>query len=293
MICSIYKGKGDRNDLNNWRPITLLNTDYKLFTTIINNRLLSTLKTKININQSGFIKNRFIIENVRIIEEILRLKSNFSLLFLDIAKAFDTVQHKTIFRLLKLLNAPIKFQKLIKNIYKNTQVYIKLNSKLSLPFMIRCGVKQGDPLSPTIFIMVIELLSRTLEKNLKGINLYGTPIKSLLYADDTTVICRDSDINKTKLILYKFKKASGLKVNLVKSGAIYKGVEENEFPPIKEEGFKTLGFYFNQNSVINNISNLFNNIKRLLIIWKSATTNIQQKSMIFNTYALSKIWYNC
>ena len=295
MISSIFKGKGDRSDLNNWRPITLLNTDYKLFTSIINNRLLSVLSDKINLNQSGFIKNRFIIENVKILDEILKKKSEFAFLFLDIAKAFDTVQHRAIFRILKLMNAPLIFQQLIRNIYKDNQVFIKYNRNLSFPFILKCGVKQGDPISPTVFLLAMELLSRTLEVKIKGVNLYGTRVKSLLYADDTTVLCScDQDIQITKTILKQFQNATSLRINFNKSAAIYRRIKEDQcFPPIKNHLLKTLGFYFNHNSIVNNIPDLFKSIKNSLKIWKTATSNIQQKAMIFNTYALSKIWYQC
>ena len=82
--------------LENWRPITLLNCDYKIFAKAIANRIVKVLISVINSDQTGFLKGRFIGENIRIIEDIINFTDCGSkpglLLFLDFQKAFDSLE---------------------------------------------------------------------------------------------------------------------------------------------------------------------------------------------------------
>ena len=95
-IITLSYTKEDKNNLNNWRPITLLNVDYKILTHILEKRLQSVLPKIISTDQNGYLKNRFIGYSIRQIEDILELTKNDNkqnaLLFIDFIKAFDSIE---------------------------------------------------------------------------------------------------------------------------------------------------------------------------------------------------------
>ena len=97
IIKLLYK-KNDKTLLNNWRPISLLNTDYKILAHVLANRLKDVIEKPINIDQTGYIKCRFIGQNIGVIQDVIDLLENNNteggVLFLDFRKAFDTVNHK-------------------------------------------------------------------------------------------------------------------------------------------------------------------------------------------------------
>ena len=94
VISLLYKS-GRREDLSNWRPITLLNIDYKIVANVIANRVKNVIGDIINPDQKGYINGRFSGENIRLVEDVLEYTDMFNkngvLVFLDFAKAFDTV----------------------------------------------------------------------------------------------------------------------------------------------------------------------------------------------------------
>ncbi len=104
VITLLHKGKHlKRDELKNWRPITLTNTDYKIFSKTLAIRLQSTLPDLININQSGFMKNRSISDHIRTIDDLICLSNSSNnsgmIISLDFAKAFDSIDTNAILTL--------------------------------------------------------------------------------------------------------------------------------------------------------------------------------------------------
>ena len=106
-IMSLVFKKGDRQLLKNWRPISLLNSDYKIATFALGNRLHKVLPKLINSDQTGYVKNRFIGCNIRLIEDIIDYINGTNkkgiILFCDFEKAFDTVEINFLLKVLKNL----------------------------------------------------------------------------------------------------------------------------------------------------------------------------------------------
>jgi len=210
------KGK-DSLLLKNWRPISLLNVDYKIITKVLSERLKPLLPYLIHYNQTGYVEGRFIGDAIRTVIDVMEItdKQNIPgiLMCVDFQKAFDSIEWNYIMKVLDAFNFGPSFKHWIKTIYTNISSCVINNGITSGYFNLGRGVRQGDPLSPYLFILSIELLNIAIrnERLIRGIWLGSEEIKIAQYADDLTVIL--SDINSAKHFLdtlKKFEKCSGL-----------------------------------------------------------------------------------
>ena len=184
--------KGNLSDPANWRPISLVNADSKIFMKIMANRTSKACKKIIGSYQSGFISGRHITDSALNITTAMtwpRQSSSFGwFVFLDQKKAFDRVDHKYLERTLHAFNFPQTYINIVKAIYGHQSSYIVDDGRISTPFNIRRGVRQGDPLSPLLYIISFEPLLRLLNRKLHGIALPGIGnFKLEAYADDLTL----------------------------------------------------------------------------------------------------------
>ena len=196
---SLMLKKNDPYDINNWRPISLLNVDYKIAAHCLANRIKPILPKIINTDQNGFIKGRHINYNIRLIQDIIEHseKQNIEglILFLDFAKAFDTVEWDYMFTTLKQFNFGESFLHWARTLYKDNECSISNNGWLSSPIKISRGIKQGCPLSSLLFVITVETMAIKIrqEESLKGIKLsihHKHEFKISQLADDTTLFLK-------------------------------------------------------------------------------------------------------
>lgn len=160
-IFSLIFKKGDADNLENWRPISLLNTDYKIAAKILSNRLQSVLPHIISQDQQGYIKNRNISFNIRQIQDVIdfintsEMKNEGIILFLDFKKAFDTVKWPFMISTLEKFGFKENFIKWIKTLYKNANACIANNGWISDHFYISQGVRQDAP-SPLFCLLWLQ-----------------------------------------------------------------------------------------------------------------------------------------
>ena len=125
----MIKKSKDRLQLKNWRPISLLNCDYKILSKSLANRLKKILPSIIHTDQSGYVKNRNIAFALRTIQDTIDITNrddlNGLLLFIDYQKAFDSVSHRFLFDVLKKKNFGEEFIKWIRLLYRNVKLYFK------------------------------------------------------------------------------------------------------------------------------------------------------------------------
>ena len=182
IITLLFK-KGDRELLKNWRPISLLNTDYKIAAFAMSNRLHKVLSNIINSDQTGYIKKRFIGSNIRLINDIYEYVestgSQGAAIYCDFEKAFDSVEINLLLKVLEKFNFGRSFIKWIKVFYSNAQASIKCNNWISAPFCVSRGIRQGCPVSALLFILVAEIMSLATRqrKDVKGIILPDIKVK--------------------------------------------------------------------------------------------------------------------
>jgi hypothetical protein len=214
IICPVYK-KGNRLDCKNYRPIILLNVAYKIFAIILNQRLADIVELKLGDYQSGFRPNSSTIDNIFTLRQIIEKYYKFNVdtrnTFIDYSHVFDSIIRETILTSLHLNKIPPKIINLIKLTLENTTAKVKVNNTYTTDFRVDIRVKQGDPLSPTLFNLVLDTVLTQLD--LRG-NI-STHLKQLMaYADDIIILAHTK--NSLTEALQQLQKSSmevGLKIN--------------------------------------------------------------------------------
>ena len=231
IITCLPKGDKPKHFLKNWRPITLLNVIYKLASGCIADRIKIVLDKLISKEQTGFMSGRYIGENTRLIYDILQITDKLDipglLLIIDFEKAFDSISWKFIEKVLNFLNFGESIKKWLKVFYNDISASVVQCGYLSEFFIVQRGCRQGDTLSPYIFLLCAEILTRMFKSNkdIKGIKIADTEYTLSHFADDTTVMLDGSEksLNESLKELNKFAAASGLKVNASKNRAVWIG----------------------------------------------------------------------
>ncbi len=306
IITLLPKKEKNRLFLKNWRPISLLNTDYKILAKILANKLKKVLPLIIDEDQTGYIMGRYIGQNIRIIEDVIYYteKNNLPgiILSIDFEKAFDTVDWKYIKLALNKFNFGQNFIKWIDVIYNDIESCVMNNGHSSNYFSLYRGVRQGCPLSPYLFLIAVETLAINIRQdvNIQGIKVGNTEIKISQLADDTSCFLANlrslENIIKT---LSKFSKCSGLKINLEKTTAKYIGAyKNNDYYPhglswIKDDIF-TLGVLCTMSAEENYTKNFKPRIEKLeytLQMWRQRNLSIKGKITVVNCLALAPLIY--
>lgn len=240
FIAMIPKVK-DPDTLNDYRPITLVGITSKIISKVLANRLKKVLDKLISVNQSAFLKDRLIIDGPLIINEMIAWvkKSNRKAFVfkVDFNKAFDNVNWEFLISVMNQMGFKDRWCKWIKGILSSARSAVLVNGSPTFEFHNSKGMRQGDPLSPFLFLIVMEGLTSIMRKAqnsevLKGFEFpnNGPIISHLLYADDCSFLGEWSDTNLLKVIriLRCFNLSSGLSINIGKSHLMGIGVEDLE-----------------------------------------------------------------
>ncbi|XP_071687637.1 uncharacterized protein [Rutidosis leptorrhynchoides] len=226
---------------NEYRPICLIGCYYKILTKLLSNRLAKIIHKIIGSEQTAFLKGRNILDSVLIANEIideLKRKKQKGLIFkVDFEKAFDCIEWDFLFNTMKSLGFGIKWISFIKACLSSSTISILINGSPTREFTPGRGIRQGDPISPFLFIIAAEglniLVKRAITKNqFRGIRVGHDEIviSHLQYADDTIFFGEWSKRNSKNIakLLKCFENISGLKVNLKKSSLYGIGVPKPE-----------------------------------------------------------------
>ena len=308
IITCLPKPGKSRCKLKNWRPITLLNVRYKMISACIAERIKTLLPKLINEDQKGFISGRFIGENIRTIFDIIletkKLNIAGLIMLLDFEKAFDTVSWKFIEYVFNLFNFGPTIIKWIKLLYNDSTSKIIQNGYLSNSVIIKRGCRQGDPISPYIFLLCAEILGILIRgnKNIKGIKLFDIEFKLSQYADDTSQFLDGSEqsLRETLSTLDLFHKVSGLRMNEEKTKLIWIGSmtgSEVRLCPEKNLGwvneqFTALGVKFSvytQDMEELNFRPKLQEMKATLKMWRMRNLTLYGKITVIKSLVLSKI----
>ena len=230
VITLVPKEDADLELLNNWCPIRLLNLDYKIVSKIIARRIEKVLLLLICLDKSGFVKGRYIGQNIRLINDILEQTKLQSipgiLLQLDLQKAFDTIEWKFIQNAIVFVNFGESIQCWIQTFYSNIQSSVLNNGFSTNYFALSRGVRQGCPLSPFLFVLVVELLACKIrqDKEIRGVKLFQKELKISQFADNTTLLISNrNSVRRALNVLENFGNLSGLRLNSSKTKAMWLG----------------------------------------------------------------------
>lgn len=298
IITLIPKEDGSLLDLSNWRPIT---------SKAIAKRIEPTLPNLIHSDQTGFVKGRYIGENIRLINDIMEYTSLQNLpgilTSLDFRKAFDSIEWPFIMKTLDHFNFGSDIKRWIKLFYTNTETAVQNNCFITSWFKPSKGVRQGCPLSPYLFILSAEVLSKRIrqDSNVRGIKVFGKEIKLSQFADYTTLFNADIESLEMALkIVGDFGKIAGLSLNVKKTKALWLGKwKSNKNKPLDLKWFhspvKILGIYFSYNIKENNELNFYKKIEKLetkLDMWSSWDLTIFGRAMLIKTLGISQLIYS-
>lgn len=306
IITLIPKPDKDKRSLTNWRPITLLNTDYKILTKALANRLQGLISNLIHTDQTGYIKGRYIGENIRTIADIIDYcemsnEQGFMVL-LDFQKAFDSISWNFLQKSLKAFNFGDAFCNWIQTLYCNISSCVTNNGHSSTFFPVERGVRQGCPISPLLFIIAAEILACKIRSDdeIKGITIGDEVFTISQLADDTTLFLSDSNSLKHAFtLLDEFSIISGLLLNKGKTQMLHLGhirlkIPDNMGIKLIEGSFKTLGVWFSNDREImyqTNFNNCIDKIACQLNIWRQRGLSLKGKITVLKSLAISKLIY--
>ena len=306
IITLVYKQKGSRDDLGNYRPISLLNTDYKILMKVFANRAKEVLGSIVEPTQAYSVPGREVSDSVRTISDVVdfmkREDEGGIVLSLDFNKAFDRVEHNFMFAVLEKVGFGSRFISWLKLLYKNAKSRVKCNGLLTDAFVLERSVRQGCPLSSILYSIVAEPLAVLLkqDKTIKKIELPGGGFNVVQqFADDTTITVKDmKSVNRVIELVDFYGQASGAKINLSKSEIMFINVtiprqEEIQFK-IKTDYIKVLGTYIGVDSIKardNLWSEMLSKMQTCLNYWKLRDLKLKGKVTVANSLVLSKLNY--
>lgn len=279
---------------------------YKVFAKIILDRMSPMLDEQQPVEQAGFRKGFSTIDHIHTLKQVLEKYNEYNkpvyVAFIDYAKAFDSLNHKYIWNTLEQQGIPPTYISILKTIYSNSQARIQLET-LGSKFCIKRGVRQGDPLSPKLFSAVLESIFRNLNWEGFGLNINGSKLNHLRFADDLVLFEENPEILE-KMIqdLNTESKKIGLQMNPRKTKLMTNSTKTNisvnhETLEFVEE-YTYLGQLISPNDqtekeINTRIANGWKKYWSLKEIMKSPDLGMSLKRKTFNMCILPCLTYGC
>ncbi|GJV47845.1 RNA-directed DNA polymerase, eukaryota, reverse transcriptase zinc-binding domain protein [Tanacetum coccineum] len=228
------------NKVSDFRPIACCNVIYKCISKIVTNRIKGCLDKLVNISQSAFIRGRVIQDNLLITQELLKgynCKNGASrcALKIDIAKAYDTVDWEFLKDTLVNFGFHERMVSWVMTCVSSAKFSIGINGDRYGCFKSGRGLRQGDPISPYLFTLIMEVFSLMLARNVEDSKSFKyhkgckeMKLTHLSFANDLLVLCHGDveSVNVIKQALMEFSNSSGLKPNMDKSVVFFGSVKE-------------------------------------------------------------------
>jgi len=301
--------KGDLSSCNNWRGIMLLSIPGKVLSKIILERLKAALDKTLRDEQAGFRQDRSCTDHIAtmriIIEQSLEWQTPLYTVFVDFQKAFDSVDRNVIWSLMHHYGFPPKFVTIIQQMYEDATCQVIHDGKLTEPFTVQTGVRQGCLLSPTIFLMVVDWVMRQSTVGQKtGIQwTLTTQLEDLDFADDISLLSHKHQDAQEKLSRVADEaRKTGLQINTGKTEVMRLNNKQQDPVQLHQESIKEVNKFTYLGSVvskdggtdediksrINKARHAFNTLRP---IWKTTALSLRNKIRIFNTNVKSVLLY--
>ena len=302
-IITLLHKKNDKLDVKNWRPISLLCTDYKILSKALTNRLKSVIHSVVSMDQSCGIPDRFSSENVRALQDAVSYvdanNSGGAVISLDQEKAFDRVDWGFMLRVLGKMNFGPSFRSWVNLLYTDIFSRVLVNGFTSEAFRVTRGVRQGCPLSPLLYILVAETIASAIRKDLDIDGFLfpnGRTLKVFQYADDTSVlVMSDHSLRSLFALFDRYERGSGAKLNVSKShGLLFGPWKDRTNMPVplnwSNELITILGCRIGIHCSPD-WESLLGKFEDQLALWKSRSLSFRGRVLVANMLGLSQFWY--
>ncbi|KAK2440720.1 hypothetical protein QL285_012099 [Trifolium repens] len=227
--------------LNDFRPISLVGSLYKILAKLLANRLRMVIESVISETQTAFVKDRQILDGILIANEVVdearRLKKDLLLFKVDFEKAYDSVDWGYLDAVMGKMGFPSLWRKWIRECVSTATASVLVNGSPTDEFPLERGLRQGDPLSPFLFLLAAEGLNVLMQAMVEGNKFTGyrvggqeaVSVSHLQFADDTLLLGIKSwaNVRALRAVLLLFELMSGLKVNFNKSMLVGVNIPES------------------------------------------------------------------
>ena len=310
QLITSYIPKGDkpRDNLKNWRPISLASVLYKLRSSVIASRIKTVLPKLISTTQTGFLDGRFIGESTCLIYDLMNYtednKIDGLLMLIDFEKAFDSISWKFMYLVLEKLGFTSNLIKGVQLFNTDISASVLQFGVLSEFFSIkRCCKKRCDPLAPYLFLLWGQMLYLLIENNnnIKGITIKNTEFKISQFADDTTLMDgKESSLDAALNTLQVYGTLSDLRMNSSKCKMIWIGRKKHSKDKLNckchfdwnNDHFSLLGLHFHVNldqMAEINYRLAINKVKNTISFWKKRSLTPLGKITVIKTLILSRL----
>jgi len=304
---SILPKKGDLTKCENYRGIMLLSVPGKVLSNIILNRIKYKVNETLRPNQAGFRPGRSCTDQTAtlriILEQVNEWNSPLFVNFIDYQKAFDSLDRKTLWKIMKHYGIPEKLINLVKAMYKNSGGSIIFKGSVSKFFEIKTGVRQGCLLSPFLFLLAIDYIMKTSVHGKTGIQwTISKQLEDLDFADDVALFSttRSQMLKKTEEIASNSEKL-GLKINIPKTKILCVNTPKEPIP-LKGEIIENVDSFCYLGSIVEAGGGTEADIKArinkgrvafsmLRRIWNSGSLSLKTKLKLFKSNVLSVLTY--
>lgn len=301
--------KGNLQNCDNWRGITLLSIPSKIFCKVLLTRLDKALDNKLREEQAGFRRGRGCVDQIfalrNIIEQSLEWNSPLFINFIDFRKAFDSLHRDTLWKILKSYGVPDKITALVQVFYHQFECCVILGGNLTEWFPVESGVRQGCILSPILFLVAIDWIMRNTTKDRpRGIQwTLFSHLEDLDFADDIAALSAKLDHLQEKTNrLNDYAEQTGLTISASKTKVMYINtnsdaqVNINNNPIERVEDFTYLGSNISQdNAAQKDIRARLGKARcafsKLHSIWKSKSFSLKTKIRLYNSNVKSVLLY--
>ena len=226
--------KGDLSHCRNWRDIMLLNMASKVFCRLILERVKTALDKKLRDEQAGFRAGRSCTDQIAtlriIVEQSIEWQSSLYINFIDFEKAFDSVSREVLWLLLRRYGIPVKIVTIIRALYEGFSAQVVHNGQKSTPLNMRTGGRQGCLLSPLLFLVTLDWVTRKAFVSRRGIQWsLTTSLEDLDFADDLALLSyRIQDMRDKTQDLEEQSAKVGLKINVTKTKLMRVGTKQGD-----------------------------------------------------------------
>ena len=229
VITLLVKKDKNPTECGNYRPLSLLNADVKIYAKAISRRLQPHISSLAHCDQTGFMKSRLASDNIRrllqIIDAATDIKTPAAALSLDAMKAFDRLEWSFLWLVLGVMGFKEGFIKMIELLYSNPSAMVLTGNICSTLFPVSRSSHQGSPLSPTLFALSLEPLAPVIHLSsvIKPVTVHNTHHQLELYTDDILVFLGNPLQSAPRLLtlLDEFGGLSGFKINWSKSALMH------------------------------------------------------------------------